>query len=69
MVLDFMAEEIQNSYFQSPSSENHYIICGPEFGLEIFGKVALIERALYEGRLVGWYFFHHLSSYMYMLGF
>ena len=25
---------IQNAYLQSPSSEKHYVVCSPEFGLE-----------------------------------
>ena len=44
--LDIMSEDIHNAYLQDPSSEKHYIICGPEFGLENVGKVTLIKRAL-----------------------
>ena len=36
--LDVCACDIQNAYLQAPSSEKHYIICGPEFGLENVGK-------------------------------
>ena len=32
--LDVFAADIQNAYLQVPSSQKHYIICGPEFGLE-----------------------------------
>jgi hypothetical protein len=31
--------DIQNAYLQAPSSEKHYIICGPEFGIENEGCV------------------------------
>ena len=34
--------DIQNAYLQAPASEKHYIICGPEFGLENQGKRAII---------------------------
>ena len=34
--------DIQNAYLQEPASEKHYIICGPEFGLENQGKCAII---------------------------
>ena len=44
-----MEAYIHNYYLQAPSSENHYIICGPEFGLEKNCKIALIKRALYRG--------------------
>ena len=32
--LDVFSADIRNSYLQAPSSEKHFIICGPEFGLE-----------------------------------
>ncbi|CAJ1957768.1 unnamed protein product, partial [Cylindrotheca closterium] len=44
--LDVFAADIRNAYLQAPSSKKDYIICGPEFGLENVGKVALIHRAL-----------------------
>ncbi len=40
---------ICNAYLQAPSSEKHFTICGPEFGIENQGRVALIWRALYGG--------------------
>jgi hypothetical protein len=33
---------INNASFQAPSLEKHFIICGPEFGIEHVGKVALV---------------------------
>lgn len=41
--LDICAADIWNAYLQAPSSQKDYIICGPEFGLENVGKVALIH--------------------------
>jgi hypothetical protein len=35
--------DIRNAYLQAPSSQKDYIICGPEFGIENVGKVALIH--------------------------
>ena len=43
MGLDVMAVNIQNAYFQVPSSEKHYIIFGPELEFKNFGKDPLIE--------------------------
>ena len=40
--VDGASADIQNSYLQAPSSDNHFIVCGPEFGLEHMGKIALI---------------------------
>ena len=47
--IEVLAADIRNAYLQAPTSEMHYIICGPEFGMENIGKRALIIRALYGG--------------------
>ena len=67
--IDVKAADIKNAYLQAPSSEKHFIICGPEFGLENVGRVALIRRALYGGKAAGRDFWHHLRSCMEHLGF
>ena len=50
-------------------SQKDYIICGPEFGLENVGKVALIHRALYGGKTAGQDFQNHLRACMFHLHF
>ena len=67
--LDVCAADIRNAYLQAPSSNKDYIICGPEFGIENEGKVALIHRALYGGKSAGRDFRNHLRSCMHFLGF
>eukprot|EP00957_Ditylum_brightwellii_P104549 7965963-Ditylum_brightwellii.AAC.1 len=67
--LSVCAADIQNAYLQAPSSQNDYIICGPEFGLENVGKVALIYQALYGGKAAGRDFRNHLRSCMLHLNF
>ena len=67
--LDVCAADIQNAYLQAPSSQKEYIICGPEFGLENVGNVALIHRALYGGKSAGRDFRNHLRACMRHLGF
>ena len=67
--LDIFAGDIQNAYLQAPSSRKDYIICGPEFGLENVGRVALIHRALYGGKTAGRDFRNHLRSCMMHLNF
>lgn len=67
--LDVYAADIRNAYLQAPSSQKDYIICGPEFGLENEGKVALIHRALYGGKTAGRDFRNHLRSCMHFLKF
>ena len=49
-ILDLCATNVRNSYLQAPLSQKDYIVCGPEFGLENVGKVALIQRNLYSGK-------------------
>jgi hypothetical protein len=58
--VDVWAADIKNAYLQAPSSQNGYIICGPEFGLEHVGMVGLIHRALYGGKSAGRDFKNHL---------
>ena len=62
--LEVYAADIQNAYLQAPSSQRDYVICGPEFGIENVGKVALIHRALYGGKAAGRDFRNHLRSCM-----
>jgi hypothetical protein len=42
MGLPVMGADIKNAYLQAPSLEKHFVVCGPEFGIENEGKVALI---------------------------
>ena len=67
--IETLAADIRNAYLQAPSSEKDFIICGPEFGLENCGRVALIRRALYGGKVAGRDFWHHLRACMKQLGF
>jgi hypothetical protein len=67
--LPVIGADIRNAYLQAPSSEKHFIICGPEFGIENEGRVALIWRALYGGKVAGRDFWHHLRDCMGQLGF
>ena len=67
--LPIIGGDIQNAYLQAPSSEKHFIVCGPEFGTENVGRVALICQALYGGKVAGRDFWHHLHECMGRLGF
>jgi hypothetical protein len=67
--VDVCAADIRNAYLQAPSSQKDFIICGPEFGLENVGKVALIHRALYGGKAAGRDFRNHLRKCMRFLNF
>ena len=56
-------------YLQAPSSCKDYVTCGPEFGLENVGKVALIHHTLYGGKMTGCDFRNHLHSCIHHLEF
>jgi hypothetical protein len=67
--LPVCACDIQNAYLQAPSSERHYVICGPEFGLDNIGKVAIIVRALYGGKSAGADYWRHVRQAMSTMNF
>ena len=71
-----ICHQFTNSYLNQFSSifggnciSKDYVICGPEFGLENVGRVALIHWALYGGRSAGRDFRNHLRGCMWHIGF
>ena len=62
--LDVCAADIQNAYLPVPSSQEHYIDCGPTFGLENAGKAALLHQAPYGAKMAGLNFCNHLRTCM-----
>ena len=54
--LDVCMADIRNAYLQSPTSQKHYIICGPELGMENVGKVAIMLTEV-------WHIAHFWVSY------
>ena len=64
-----MAEDVRNAYLQAPTSEKHFFICVPEFGIENIDKKAVITRALYGRKVARRDFWHHMRSFMKFLGF
>ncbi len=67
--LPVLGADIRNAYLQAPSSEKHFIICGPEFGIKNEGCITLIHCALYGSKVAGRNFWHHLHDCMGQLGF
>ena len=67
--LDAFADDIRNACLQAPSSERHFIMCGPEFGLKNAGNRAIIRRALCGGKAASRDFRNHLRSCMSRLNF
>ena len=48
--LTVCACSIQNTCLQAPSSEKHYIVFSPEFGLKNACKLVIIVRDLCDGK-------------------
>ena len=69
MGLDVIEYDIRNAYLQALTSGKYYVIFGHDFGLEKVGKVALITRALYGGKVAGRKLWHQLRMCMGFLGF
>ena len=67
--VDFFAADIRNSFLQAPKSDNNYIICGPEFGLDNIGKRDIIRRALCGRKYAGRDFINLLQSFITHLDF
>ena len=63
------AVDVRNAYLQAPSSKKHYIVCNDDFGIENRGKVALIRRALYGGKMAGHDDWVHMRACMKEIGF
>ena len=67
--LPVCAADIHDAFLQATSSENHFVICGPEFGLENMGKIEVIVRALYGGKYANADYWRHVRHAMTGLGF
>ena len=67
--LSVWGADILNAFVTAPTSENCYIVCGPEFGGDRIGKRAIIKRALYGIKSAARDFRNHLRECMQHLGF
>ncbi len=60
--LEVMSADIQGAYLNAPCKEKVYTICGPEFGRDNIGRVAIIEKALYGLKTSAFAWREHLSE-------
>ena len=67
--LDVWAADEQNASLQAPCSKNYFTVCGPEFGSEFIGKLAIIVRSVYGLKSAGADFRNHLHNCMEHLGY
>ena len=57
-----------NPFLQDLCSEKYYTVCGPEFGSEFIGKLAIIVRSDYGLKSTGADFRNHIRDCMEHLG-
>jgi hypothetical protein len=62
--LDLLAADIQNAYLNAPITEKVWTILGAEFGNDLYGRRAIIVRALYGLKSAGAAFRNHLAVCM-----
>ena len=60
---------MQNAYLQVPFYEKHYVVCGPEFGLENVCKHTIIFSTLYDDKSSEDDYSHHVCIAMEEMGF
>jgi Reverse transcriptase (RNA-dependent DNA polymerase) len=60
--LNIMSADIQGAYLNAPCKERVYTQCGPEFGPDNVGRIALITKALYGLRTSAFAWREHLAQ-------
>ena len=67
--LDILAGDVGNAYLNAPCNEKIFTVCGPEFGPDHVGKVAVIVRSLYGLKSSGAAWRSHMAQTMRDIGF
>ena len=60
--LNMLSADVMNAYLTAPTSDNHYILCGPEFGSEPQSRKSIVKRSLYGNKSTGHNFRKHLCD-------
>ena len=67
--LKVLAGGIGNAYLNAETTEKVYCICGPEFGPELEGRIAIIKKGLYGLKSSGTRWHAHFANTLYLMGF
>jgi hypothetical protein len=67
--LECLAGDIGNAYINAETKEKIYVRCGPEFGPELEGRIAILKKALYGLKSSGNRWHAHFAQTLYSLGF
>jgi hypothetical protein len=67
--LECLAGDIGNAYINAETKEKIFVRCGPEFGPELEGRIAILKKALYGLKSSGNCWHVHFAKTLYSLGF
>ncbi len=67
--LECLAGDIGNAYINADTKEKIFVRCGPEFGPELEGRIAILKKALYGLKSSGNRWHAHFAKTLYNMGF
>jgi hypothetical protein len=67
--LDVLAGDVGNTYLNANTKEKVYVRCGPEFGPELEGWIAIIKKSLFGLKSSGAQWHAHLLGHYILWGF
>jgi hypothetical protein len=67
--LKCIAGDVGNAYLNAHTNEKVYVICGPEFGPELEGRIAIVRKGLYGLKTSGNCWHAHFAATLYRMGF
>ena len=67
--LEVLAGDVGNAYLNASTREKIYTRCGLEFGPEMVGRIAIVEKSLYGLKSSGNRWHAHFANTLYSMGF
>jgi hypothetical protein len=64
-----IAGDFGNAYLNAHTNEKVYVVCGPEFGPELEGRLAIVRKGLYGLKTSGNRWHAHFASTLYKMDF
>lgn len=64
-----IAGDVGNAYLNAHTNEKVYVVCGPEFGPELEGRLAIVRKGLYGLKTSGNRWHAHFASTLYKMDF
>ncbi len=67
--LKVLAGDVGNTYLNADTNEKVYTRCGPKFGPELEGRIAIIKKSLYDLKSSGAQWHAHFANTLHTMGF